>query len=156
MTKQIKIDPKLQEYLNSVKAQCKPDPQELQRRIDDAKARHLNYLEVFNHGHLLIVTLQEKIVEGYRYELGPYNYHAGGSGFIRIRLIKPESVIKKEIEQLERDIKCQYHKDLESQMNERVEQLMKDAAEEAAAAAAQAARKEQEEMAEKLKAFLLS
>ncbi|BEE16898.1 hypothetical protein VAWG006_11510 [Aeromonas enteropelogenes] len=156
MTQQTKLDPKLQKYLISIKEQCKPDPQELQRRIEDMKDRHVNYIEILDHGHLLVAQLQEKILNGYRYELGAYSYHSSGSGFVRVRLIKPDSVLQDELKTLEKEAEVQYNKEIESEINGRIEQLMQEAAEETAQKAAQAARKEQEEIRAKLKSFLLS
>lgn len=156
MTKQTKIDSKLESYLTEIKEQLKPDPVVLQAMIDDAKDRHLPYIEASDHGHLLMVKLQEKILQGYRYELSQFSYHGSGSGFIRIRLNKPDEILNQELSEIEAQVTARYHASLESQIEQKINELMKQAADEAVRAAEAAAAAEQEQMKLKLKQFLLS
>ncbi|HDZ8981171.1 hypothetical protein [Aeromonas sp. QDB20] len=156
MTTKKYIDPKIKEYLQQIKKEYQPDPSILQQRIDLAILRHPVFIECYDHGHIVMVDVQNKILEGYRYEPSPHAFYSSGLGMCRIRLNKPAAVVESELHQLRSEIEEEYRQEIEREIENRVNQLIAEAAAEREALAAQQAADDRASMARQLKEFLLS
>lgn len=151
----------LQAFMTEAAARFKPDAAVLAARIETAVQRYTatSTTQRFNApAALLIQQLQERILEGWRYDINiPQSaYLAGSTGNISIMLRKPELLVEQEIADLKRQVEEGYHNELAAAMEREVDKLVQDAANEAQRRAEEAAAAERDAMRQRLRDMLLT
>lgn len=151
----------LKAFLSEAAERFQPDANVLAARIDTAVKRHTatSTTQRLNApAPLAIQQLQERILEGWRYDIGiPQSvYLAGSSGNMAITLRKPESLVKQEIADLKRQVEDAYHDELANAMEREVDKLVQDAANETQRLAEETAATEQDAMRKLLRDMLLT
>lgn len=153
-------DSDLQAFMAAAAAKFKPDAAVLAARIDIAVKRHTatSSTQRFNApAPLAIRQLQERILEGWRYDIGiPQSVYLAGSGNMGITLRKPESLVEQEIADLKRQIEDAYHNELTAALEREVDKLVQDAADEARRRTEEAAAAERAAMRQRLRDMLLT
>ncbi|PXW53890.1 hypothetical protein DFO55_111165 [Grimontella sp. AG753] len=160
-TAQRAADSDLQAFLREVADRFKPDAAVLAARLDTAVQRHTasSTTQRFNAAAapLAIQQLQERILEGWRYDIGiPQSVYVAGTGNMSITLRKPMKLVEKEIADLKRQVENVYHAELAAAMEREIDQLIQDAAEEAQRLAEEAAATERDTMRQRLRDMLLT
>ncbi len=150
----------LQVFMSEAAERFRPDIAVLEARIDVAIQRYTatSTTQRFNApAPLAIQQLQERILEGWRYEIGiPQSVYIAGTGNMSITLRKPESLVEHEIADLKRQVEDSYHKELAAALDREVDRLVQDAANEAQRLAEETACAERESMRQHLKDMLLA
>lgn len=150
----------LQAFLNEAADRFKPDAAVLAARIDTAVQRYTatSTTQRFNAAApLAIQQLQERILEGWRYDIGiPQSVYLAGTGNMSITLRKPAELVEREIADLKRQVEDAYHNELAAAIEREVEKLVQDAADEARRRTEEAAAAERDAMRQRLKDMLLS
>ena len=150
----------LQAFMNDAADRFKPDAAVLAARIDTAVQRYevTSTTQRFNAAApLAIQQLQERILEGWRYDIGiPQSVYVAGTGNMSITLRKPASLVEQEIADLKRQVEEGYHNELAAAMERKVDKLVQDAANEAQRRAEEAAAAERDAMRQRLRDMLLS
>lgn len=150
----------LQAFLNEAADRFKPDAAVLAARIDTAVQRYTatSTTQLFNAAApLAIQQLQERILEGWRYDIGiPQSVYVAGTGNMSITLRKPAELVEREIADLKRQVEEGYHNELAAAMEREVDKLVQDAANEAQRRAEEAAAAERDAMRQRLRNMLLT
>ncbi|MBK0089382.1 hypothetical protein [Erwinia sp. S59] len=151
----------LQAFLSEAAERFKPDAAVLAARIDTAVQRYTatSTTQRFNApAALAMQQLQERILEGWRYDIGiPQSvYLAGSTGNISITLRKPAELVEQEITDLKRQVEDEYHRELANGQERELDRLIQDAANETQRRAEEAAAAELEAMRHRLKDMLLA
>ncbi|MCJ1861905.1 hypothetical protein, partial [Klebsiella quasipneumoniae] len=106
---------------------------------------------------LAIQQLQERILEGWRYDIGiPQSVYVAGTGNMSVTLRKPAVLMEQEIADLKRQVEEGYHNELAAAMEREVDKLVQDAANEAQRRAEEAAAAERDAMRQRLRDMLLT
>ena len=159
-TAQKATDSDLQAFMTEAAARYKPDAAILAARINTAVQRYTSTstTQRFNAAApLAIQQLQERILEGWRYDIGiPQSVYVAGTGNMSITLRKPASLVEQEIADLKRQVEEGYHNELAAAMEREVDKLVQDAANEAQRRAEEAAAAERDAMRQRLRDMLLS
>uniref|UniRef100_UPI00132FCC30 hypothetical protein n=2 Tax=Klebsiella/Raoultella group TaxID=2890311 RepID=UPI00132FCC30 len=125
----------LQAFLNEAADRFKPDAAVLAARIDTAVQRYTatSTTQRFNAAApLAIQQLQERILEGWRYDIGiPQSVYIAGTGNMSITLRKPAELVEQERADLKRQVEDTYHNELAAAIEREVDKLVQDAADEA-------------------------
>ncbi|MCI4451219.1 hypothetical protein [Klebsiella variicola] len=150
----------LQAFLSEAAERFKPDATVLAARIDTIVQRYIatSTTQRFNApAPLAMQQLQERILEGWRYDIGiPQSvYLAGSTGNISITLRKPAELVEREIADLKRQVEDSYHNELSAALEREVDKLVQDAAYEARRRTEEAAAAERDTMRQRLKDMLL-
>lgn len=150
----------LQAFLNEAADRFKPDAAVLAARIDTAVKRYTatSTTQRFNAAApLAIQQLQERILEGWRYDIGiPQSVYVAGTGNMSITLRKPAELVEQERADLKRQVEDTYHNELAAAIEREVDKLVQDAADEAQRRAEEAAAAERDAMRQRLKDMLLT
>ena len=150
----------LQAFMNDAADRFKPDAAVLAARIDTAVQRYevTSTTQRFNAAApLAIQQLQERILEGWRYDIGiPQSVYVAGTGNMSITLRKPAELVEREIADLKRQVEDAYHNELAAAIEREVDKLVQDAADEAQRRAEEAAAAERDAMRQRLRDMLLS
>ena len=150
----------LQAFMNDAADRFKPDAAVLAARIDTAVQRYevTSTTQRFNAAApLAIQQLQERILEGWRYDIGiPQSVYVAGTGNMSITLRKPAELVEREIADLKRQVEDAYHNELSATLEREVDKLVQDAANEAQRRAEEAAAAERDAMHQRLKDMLLT
>ena len=150
----------LQAFLNEAADRFKPDAAVLAARIDHAVQRQTatSTTQRFNAAApLAIQQLQERILEGWRYDIGiPQSVYIAGTGNMSITLRKPAELVEQERADLKRQVEDTYHNELAAAIEREVDKLVQDAADEAQRRAEEAAAAERDAMRQRLKDMLLT
>lgn len=150
----------LQAFLNEAADRFKPDAAVLAARIDTAVQRYTatSTTQRFNAAApLAIQQLQERILEGWRYDIGiPQSVYLAGTGNMSITLRKPASLVEQEITDLKRQMEDSYHNELAAALEREVDKLVQDAANEAQRLSEEAAAAERDTMRQRLRDMLLN
>ncbi|HHX5675268.1 hypothetical protein ACQJ1X_27030 [Klebsiella pneumoniae] len=150
----------LQAFLNEAADRFKPDAAVLAARIDTAVQRYTatSTTQRFNAAApLAIQQLQERILEGWRYDIGiPQSVYITGTGNMSITLRKPAELVEQERADLKRQVEDTYHNELAAAIEREVDKLVQDAADEAQRRAEEAAAAERDAMRQRLKDMLLT
>ncbi|HID7392888.1 TPA: hypothetical protein ACXHUI_005714 [Klebsiella pneumoniae] len=150
----------LQAFLSEAADRFKPDAAVLAARIDTAVQRYTatSITQRFNApAALAIQQLQERILEGWRYDIGiPQSVYVAGTGNMSITLRKPAELVAQEIIDLKRQVEEGYHNELAATMEREVDKLVQDAANEAQRRAEEAATAERDAMRQRLRDMLLT
>lgn len=150
----------LQAFMNDASDRFKPDAAVLAARIDTAVQRYevTSTTQRFNApAPLAIQQLQERILEGWRYDIGiPQSVYLAGTGNMSITLRKPAELVEQEITDLKRQVEDSYHNELAAAIEREVDKLVQDAADEAQRRAEEAAAAERDAMRQRLKDMLLT
>ncbi|UKY36965.1 hypothetical protein [Pantoea dispersa] len=151
----------LQAFLSEAAERFKPDANALAARMDTAIQRYTatSTTQRFNApAALAMQQLQERILEGWRYDIGiPQSvYLAGSTGIISITLRKPAELVEHEITDLKRQVEDEYHRELANGLERELDRLVQDAANETQRRAEEAAAAEREAMRHRLKDMLLA
>ena len=159
-TAQSAAESDLQAFLSEAADRFKPDATVLAARINTAVQRYevTSTTQRFNAAApLAIQQLQERILEGWRYDIGiPQSVYVAGTGNMSITLRKPAELVEREIAGLKRQVEDAYHNELANAMEREVERLVQDAANEAQRRAEEAAAAERDAMHQRLKDMLLT
>lgn len=155
------MDKKLETMLTKIKEKYKFDQAEqdeyVTRNLEGYESLPIHTHTVQNtYAFLVLQEMQELILKGYRFD--PTTQHACYFGVAnnRVVLMLPDDVIKENMENERQKLIAKFEQQRLDKIDEEVRVLMASAAEEAEAKAAAALKKEQDEMATKLKSFLLS
>ncbi|EPX3101030.1 hypothetical protein ACPEF7_13230 [Klebsiella sp. K769] len=150
----------LQAFMKEAADRFKPDAAMLAARIETAVQRYTatSITQRFNApAALAIQQLQERILEGWRYDIGiPQSVYVAGTGNMSITLRKPESLVQQEITDLKRQVEESYHNELTAALEREVDKLVQDAANEAQRRAEEAAAAERDAMRQRLRDMLLT
>ncbi|ARD62557.1 hypothetical protein Y71_22560 [Kosakonia radicincitans DSM 16656] len=150
----------LQAFITEAAARFKPDATVLAARIETAVQRYTasSTTQRFHAAApLAIQQLQEKILEGWRYDIGiPQSVYVAGTGNMSITLRKPAELVEQEIADLKRQVEDSYHNELAAAMEREVDKLVQDAANEAQRRAEEAAAAERDAMRQRLRDMLLT
>lgn len=151
----------LQAFLSEAAERFKPDATVLAARIDTTVQRYTatSTTQRFNApAALAMQQLQERILEGWRYDIGiPQSvYLAGSTGNISITLRKPAELVEQEMTDLKRQVEDEYHRELANGLERELDKLVQDAANETQRRAEEAAVAEREAMRHRLKDMLLT
>jgi hypothetical protein len=150
----------LQAFLKEAADRFKPDAAVLAARIDTAVQRYTatGTTQRFSAAALLAIQqLQERILEGWRYDIGiPQSVYLAGMGNMSITLRKPAELVEQEITDLKRQVEESYHNELAAALEREVDKLVQDAADEAQRRAEEAASAERDAMRKRLKDMLLT
>ena len=150
----------LQAFMNDAADRFKPDAAVLAARIETAVQRYTassTTQRLPAAAPLAIQQLQERILEGWRYDIGiPQSVYVAGTGNMSITLRKPASLVEQEIADLKRQVEEGYHNELAAAMEREVDKLVQDAANEAQRRAEEAAAAERDAMRQRLRDMLLS
>ncbi|HBS6520944.1 TPA: hypothetical protein MAM88_001799 [Klebsiella pneumoniae] len=154
-------DSDLQTFMTEAAARFKPDAAVLAARIDTAVQRYTasSTTQRFHAAAapLAIQQLQERILEGWRYDTGiPQSVYVAGTGNMSITLRKPAELVEREIADLKRQVEDTYHNELAAAMEREVDKLVQDAANEAQRRAEEAAAAERNAMRQRLRDMLLT
>ncbi|HBR8101134.1 MULTISPECIES: hypothetical protein [Klebsiella/Raoultella group] len=159
-TAQSAAESDLQAFLSEAADRFKPDATVLAARINTAVQRYkvTSTTQRFNAAApLAIQQLQERILEGWRYDIGiPQSVYVAGTGNMSITLRKPAELVEQEIADLKRQVEEGYHNELAAAMEREVDKLVQDAANEAQRRAEEAAAAERDAMRQRLRDILLS
>lgn len=157
-TAQSAAESDLQAFLSEAADRFKPDATVLAARINTAVQRYevTSTTQRFNAAApLAIQQLQERILEGWRYDIGiPQSVYVAGTGNMSITLRKPAELVEREIADLKRQVEDAYHNELSATLEREVDKLVQDAANEAQRRAEEAA--ERDAMHQRLKDMLLT
>ncbi|EMW3188159.1 hypothetical protein AAEU20_000238 [Klebsiella quasipneumoniae] len=150
----------LQAFLSEAADRFKSDATVLTARINTAVQRYTatSTTQRLNApAPLVIQQLQERILEGWRYDIGiPQSVYLAGTGNMSITLRKPAELVEKEIADLKRQVEESYHNELAAALEREVERLVQDAANEAQRRAEEAAAAERDAMRQRLRDMLLT
>ncbi|VUT06820.1 MULTISPECIES: hypothetical protein [Klebsiella/Raoultella group] len=150
----------LQAFMTEAAARYKPDAAVLAARINTAVQRYevTSTIQRFNAAApLAIQQLQERILEGWRYDLGiPQSVYVAGTGNMSITLRKPAELVEREIADLKWQVEDAYHNELSATLEREVDKLVQDAANEAQRRAEEAAAAERDAMRQRLRNMLLT
>ena len=159
-TAQSAAESDLQAFLSEAADRFKPDATVLAARINTAVQRYevTSTTQRFNAAApLAIQQLQERILEGWRYDIGiPQSVYVAGTGNMSITLRKPAELVEQEIADLKRQVEEGYHNELAAAQEREVDKLVQDAANEAQRRAEEAAAAERDAMRQRLRDILLS
>ena len=159
-TAQSAAESDLKAFMTEAATRYKPDAAVLAARIDTAVQRYTatSTTQRFNAAApLAIQQLQERILEGWRYDIGiPQSVYVAGTGNMSITLRKPAELVEREIAGLKRQVEEGYHNELAAAMEREVDKLVQDAANEAQRRAEEAAAAERDAMRQRLRDILLS
>ena len=159
-TAQSAAESDLQAFLSEAADRFKPDATVLAARINTAVQRYevTSTTQRFNAAApLAIQQLQERILEGWRYDIGiPQSVYVAGTGNMSITLRKPAELVEREIADLKRQVEDAYHNELSATLEREVDKLVQDAANEAQRRAEEAAAAERDAMRQRLKDMLLT
>ncbi|HBQ6734552.1 TPA: hypothetical protein L8N95_002489 [Klebsiella pneumoniae] len=159
-TAQSTAESDLQAFMTEAAARYKPDAAVLAARIDIAVKRHNanSTAQKFNApAALAIQQLQERILEGWRYDIGiPQSVYLAGTGNMSITLRKPAELVEREIADLKRQVEDAYHNELAAALEREVDKLVQDAANEAQRRAEEATAAERDAMRQRLRNMLLT
>ena len=159
-TAQSAAESDLQTFMTEAAARYKPDAAVLAARINTAVQRYTSTstTQRFNAAApLAIQQLQERILEGWRYDIGiPQSVYVAGTGNMSITLRKPAELVEREIADLKRQVEDAYHNELSATLEREVDKLVQDAANEAQRRAEEAAAAERDAMRQRLKDMLLT
>lgn len=159
-TAQSAAESDLQAFVTEAAARYKPDAAVLAARINTAVQRYTSTstTQRFNAAApLAIQQLQERILEGWRYDIGiPQSVYVAGTGNMSITLRKPAELVEREIADLKRQVEDAYHNELSATLEREVDKLVQDAANEAQRRAEEAAAAERDAMRQRLKDMLLT
>ncbi|HBS7154812.1 hypothetical protein B6J47_29385 [Klebsiella pneumoniae] len=150
----------LQAFLSEAADRFKSDATVLTARINTAVQRYTatSTTQRLNAPALLVIQqLQERILEGWRYDIGiPQSVYLAGTGNMSITLRKPAELVEKEIADLKRQVEESYHNELAAALEREVERLVQDAVNEAQRRAEEAAAAERDAMRQRLRDMLLT
>ncbi|MDK6208269.1 hypothetical protein QP128_14165 [Klebsiella aerogenes] len=143
------IDPELQIFIDKIAAKYQPNPEVLQRRIENAEARYNKFQNFADIPARLVDRLQALILDGWRFHLsGPASVLANSS-MISVTLQKPAPLIETELKELRSKASDSYTNELFSGMEREIDELMQQAAEDS-----QQAEAEQAAMRDRLRSLL--
>lgn len=124
-TAQSAAESDLQAFLSEAADRFKPDATVLAARINTAVQRYkvTSTTQRFNAAApLAIQQLQERILEGWRYDIGiPQSVYVAGTGNMSITLRKPAELVEQEIADLKRQVEEGYHNELAAAMEREVD-----------------------------------
>ena len=147
-------DPELQDYLDKIAAKYQPNPEVLQRRIENAEARYNKFQNFADIPARLVDRLQTLILDGWRFHLsGPASVLANSS-MISVTLQKPAPLIEMELKELRSKASDAYNNELFTAMESEIDVLMQQAAEDAQRKAEEQAESEQAAMRDRLRSLL--
>lgn len=147
-------DPELQAYLDRIAAKYQPNPEVLQRRIENAEARYNKFQNFADIPARLVDRLQTLILDGWRFHLsGPASVLANSS-MISVTLQKPAPLIESELEELRSKASDAYNDELFTAMEREIDLLMQQAAEDSQRKAEEQAEAEQTAIRDRLRSLL--
>ncbi|QXC09078.1 hypothetical protein [Aeromonas sp. FDAARGOS 1408] len=155
------MDKKLESMLTKIKEKYKFNQSEqdeyVTRNLDGYESLPIHTHAVQNtHAFLVLQEMQELILKGYRFVgTAPHSCYFGVANN-QVTLMLPDNVIQENMEQKRQELISEFEQQRLAAIDKEVQILMASAAEEAEAKAAAALKKEQDEMANRLKSFLLS
>ncbi|EKL1154884.1 MULTISPECIES: hypothetical protein [Klebsiella] len=148
------IDPELQIFIDKIAAKYQPNPEVLQRRIENAEARYNKFQNFADIPARLVDRLQALILDGWRFHLsGPASVLANSS-MISVTLQKPAPLIETELKELRSKASDSYTNELFSGMEREIDELMQQAAEDSQRKAEKQAEAEQAAMRDRLRSLL--
>ncbi|NUU65112.1 hypothetical protein HQN64_03210 [Enterobacteriaceae bacterium BIT-l23] len=158
-TKNRKIDAAVQAHIDAIAAKFQPDDAELQRRINQAIARHnaCNASQEFSGPPpVAMQIMQEKILDGWRFDGAAPNAvrFTPNGAHINIKLFKPHTLMESEQEDLRQRVELEYKEVMLADMEQAIDDLMADAAKDAQRRAEEQAAAEQVAMRERLRELL--
>lgn len=148
------IDPELQNFIDQIAAKYQPNPEVLQRRIENAEARYNQYQNFADIPARLVDKLQGLILSGWRFHLsGPASVLANSS-MISVTLQKPAPLIEAELKELRSKSSDAYSDELFTSMERGIDELMQQAAEDSQRKAEEQVEAEQTAMRDRLRSLL--
>lgn len=148
------ITPELQTYLDEIAAKHQPDPAVLHRRIESAEARYNRTQRFADNPALLMDNYQSLIMDGWRLDLRTPMAVMSNNSVISVTLIKPDSLIERELEALRTRISGEYHNELLYLVEAEIDALIAEAAEDAKRQAEEQATAQQSTMRDQLRNLL--
>ncbi|WP_410734074.1 hypothetical protein [Citrobacter freundii] len=149
------IDPELQIFIDKIAAKYQPNPEVLQRRIENAEARYNKFQNFADIPARLVDRLQALILDGWRFHLsGPVSVLANPS-MISVTLQKPAPLIETELKELRSKASDSYTNELFSGMEREIDELMQQAAVDSQRKAEEQAEAEQAAMRDRLRTLLI-
>lgn len=148
------IDPELQTFIDKIAAKYQPNPEVLQRRIENAEARYNKFQNFADIPARLVDRFQTLILDGWRFHLsGPASVLANSS-MISVTLQKPDPLIETELKELRSKVSDAYSDELFTAMEREIDVLMQQAAEDSHRKAKEQAEAEQAAMRDRLCSLL--
>ncbi|WP_274240953.1 MULTISPECIES: hypothetical protein [unclassified Enterobacter] len=148
------IDPELQTFIDKIAAKYQPNPEVLQRRIENAEARYNKFQNFADIPARLVDRFQTLILDGWRFHLsGPASVLANSS-MISVTLQKPDPLIETELKELRSKVSDAYSDELFTAMEREIDVLMQQAAEDSHRKAKEQAEAEQAAMRDRLRSLL--
>lgn len=149
------IDPELQIFIDKIAAKYQPNPEVLQRRIENAEARYNKFQNFADIPARMVDRLQALILDGWRFHLsGPASVLANPS-MISVTLQKPAPLIETELKELRSKASDSYTNELFSGMEREIDELMQQAAVDSQRKAEEQAEAEQAAMRDRLRTLLI-
>jgi len=146
------IDPELQIFIDKIAAKYQPNPEVLQRRIENAEARYNKFQNFADIPARLVDRFQA--LDGWRFHLsGPASVLANPS-MISVTLQKPAPLIETELKELRSKASDSYINELFSGMEREIDELMQQAAEDSQRKVEKQAEAEQAAMRNRLRTLL--
>ncbi|MEW7314879.1 hypothetical protein AB1E22_19605 [Buttiauxella gaviniae] len=148
------FDPELQNYIDKIAAKYQPNPEILQRRIENAEARYNKFQNFADIPARLVDRLQTLILDGWRFHLsGPASVLANSS-MISVTLQKPASLVEAELKALRSKASDDYSDEIFIAMEHEIDELIQQAAEDSQRKAEEQAEAEQAAMRDRLRSLL--
>lgn len=148
------IDPELQTFIDTIAAKYQPNPEILQRRIDNAEARYTRYQQFSDIPARLVDKFQSLILEGWRFQLAGHASVIANPSMISVTLQKPAPLIEAELKELRSKTSDSYTNELFAAMEREIDELIQQAAEDAQRKAEEQATAEQAAMRDRLRSLL--
>ncbi|EMD1305326.1 hypothetical protein OS397_005552 [Serratia marcescens] len=151
------IPEELKTFFEEIKQAYQPDPNELQRRIDEALTRYDATQKVQRFSErppMLMTKLEELILSGWRFDISIPNPVQASPTFMSVALRKPTELIEKEIGVVRQQEVERYQAELSVALEHEIDALTAQAANDAEVKAQEQAIIEQHAMRERIRAFL--